>query len=210
VIEDRWQNIVPKTGNQTTALDGWSETTRRRVRKPVSDRQIIETLTGILREISGIMRLKVFQIVGYPWETAESLQDDLDSMKDVLSRVSPPKSAKSRIMMMVTVTPFSPEPLTHMQNEPANITDNWRGILLNDKNRCLFNSDHLNAFILPQIPGPLLLSKRVAVNRCADSNLLRKIHRTKSVEDVVKLCGEHMFAKQAGHYLDSIITRGLK
>lgn len=206
VVEDRWSDISSKRGNQTTALDGWSEYTRKMVSKPVEDREIISVLSRILNEITGIMRLKVFQIVGYPWESPKSLRDDIAKTRDILSRVKGRDDGKSRIMLVFTVTPFSPEPLTKMQNEPANISVAWRDILLHDDNRCVYDSPHLNAFILPQIPGPTLLAKRVAVNRMKSVNALREIYTAKTIEQIVSICGQDIFEKQRGHYLDSIIV----
>jgi len=190
VTEDRWQCVTPKTGNQTTALDGWSEYTRRRVRKPVSDDQIVETLNHILSDISGIMRLKVFQIVGYPWETRKSVIDDINRFRSLMGKVKPRKDGKSRIMMMITHTPFSPEPLTEMENDAANIDVNWRDILLGDEYRCVFDSHHLNVFSLPQIPGPLTLYKRVSANRIHDVETIRKIAAAKTIENAVDVGGD--------------------
>lgn len=207
VTEDRWQNIRSKTGNQTTALDGWSEYTRKKVGKPVEDREIISGLSRVLSEIQGTMRLKVFQIVGFPWETGESLQEDIRWMRDILSRVTPRRDGKSRIMMMVTVTPFSPEPLTRMQNEPANVETRWRDVLLHDDNRCIFDSRHLNAFILPQVPGPVLLAKRVVANRSQNPDILRKIHKMTDMDKIISACGSAIFEKKTRHYLDDIVIK---
>jgi len=151
-IEDRWQEFQVKNGSVTTALDGLSEETRKRVAKPVDDSEIVERLSWALSRLRGTMRLKVFMIVGYPWETAESVRDDILHLRDVLGRVRPGQSG-GRIMMLVTWTPFSPEPLTQMEDDPANIETNWRDIILHDDYRCIFDSPHLNAFSLPQIPG---------------------------------------------------------
>ena len=189
VVEDRWNAIKPKTGNQTTALDGWSEKTRRLVNKPVTDEQIVNMLSKILREIRGVMRLKVFQIVGYPWETAESIQDDILHFRDLLGKVKPGHNG-GRIMMMITTTPFSPEPLTEFENESANITTNWREIMLNDSFRCIFDSYYLNAFFLPQIPGGLLLYKRVVANRSDNIDVLRGVAKSKTLDEALKIGGD--------------------
>jgi len=93
-------------------------------------------------------------------------------------------------MMMFTVTPFSPEPLTPMEDDPADITTPWRDILLHDDLRCVFDSPHLNAFTLPQIPGPLTLYKRVAVNRGATVDQLRGIAEAKTIDDAVAIGGD--------------------
>lgn len=203
VLEDRWDSIKAQPGQQTTALDGLSEETRKRVCKPVDDEQIIEKLSWCLHRVSGIMRLKVFQIVGYPWETAASVREDVLHWRDVLSNVRPGNPG-ARIMMLVTVTPFSPEPLTRMEDDPANITTNWRDILLHDDLRCIYNSPHLNAFFLPQIPGPLTLYKRVAVNRGASVDQLRRIAAAKSIDEAVAVGGD-LAARGAGTRVSGIL-----
>ena len=150
------------------------------------------------------MRLKVFMIVGYPWETAASVRDDLLHLRDVLSRVRPGPQG-GRIMMLVTWTPFSPEPLTPMEDNPANIETNWRDILLHDDLRCIFDSPHLNAFSLPQIPGPLTLYRRVAVNRGASVEQLRGIAAAKTIEDAVAIGGD-LHAAGAGLRVSDVLT----
>jgi len=187
VVEDRWGDIIPKTGNQTTALDGWSEDTRKKINKPISDEQIIEILNKIISDIDGIMRLKVFQIIGYPWETEQTLQEDICRFRDILGKVKP---GKGRVMMMILNTPFSPEPLTAFEDEGSDIESRWRDILLHDKNRCIIDKPHLNAFILPQIGGPLLLYKRICANRCDNPEKLKAISKAKTIEDAHKICGD--------------------
>jgi hypothetical protein len=203
VVEDRWADIVPKTGNQTTALDGWSEGSRRKVGKPISDDIIVEKLNEVLATIKGIMRLKVFQIVGYPWETRESITSDILRFRELLSRVRPGKD--SRIMMMVINTPFSPEPLTKMSRDGANIEVNWRELFLDDKYRCIFDAPHLNAFSLPQIFGPLGLLKRVAVNRGVDADKLVTLSKCKTLDEGVRVTGD-VWSPGAGVYVDGHLT----
>lgn len=203
-IEDRWQEFQVKPGSVLTALDGLSAETRRRVNKPVDDYEIIERLSWALTRLRGTMRLKVFQIVGYPWETVESVRNDLLHLRDVLSRVRPGVSG-GRILMMVTWTPFSPEPLTPMEDEPANIEINWRNIILHDDYRCIFDSPHLNAFSLPQIPGPLTLYRRVAVNRGATVEQLRGIAAAKTIDDAVAIGGD-LHAAGAGLRVSDVLT----
>lgn len=186
IVEDRWELMQAKTGNNTTALDGWSEETRQRVGKPVDNSQIIDKLNWCLDRINGVMRLKVYMIVGYPWETPESVCRDILTMRRILGKVRPGRSG-GRIMMMITTTPFSPEPLTAMENDAANVYVNWREVLLDDELRCVIDRPHINAFILPQIPGPLTLLKRVACNRIADRERLIKVLEAKDLQLALEL-----------------------
>jgi hypothetical protein len=206
-VEDRWQHFPASHGSVTTALDGWSQETRRRVGKPVDDSEIIDKLTWALNRLDGVMRLKVFQIIGYPWETEASLKDDILRMRSLLSRVT--SRGNGRIMMMFTNTPFSPEPLTPMEDEPANIETRWRDILLHDDYRCVYDSPHLNAFILPQIPGPLTLYKRVALNRGCDCETLKMIAKAKTIEDAVD-AGGSIHVRGAGLRVSDILSKEVR
>lgn len=205
IVEDRWQYFPIKTGQVMTALDGLSEKTRKKVGKPISDLEIVEKLSQSLFEINGIMRLKVFMIVGYPWETPESVKADLLRLREILGRVRRGR-AKSRIMMMLTWTPFSPEPLTAMEDDPANVEVNWRDIILHDDFRCIYDSEHLNAFSLPQVPGPLTLYKRVAVNRGASLEKLIQIERAQTIEEAIAIGGD-LHKKGAGIRVSKILEK---
>jgi hypothetical protein len=201
VVEDRWGALNIYAGSQTTALDGWSEETRTRVGKPVSDEEIVDSLSRIVSAIDGVMRLKVFQIVGYPWETPESVREDILRLSSTLSRVRP---GPGRVVMMFTVTPFSPEPLTAMEDEPANVTTQWRDVLLHQETRCVVDLPHLNAFILPQIPGPLTLLRRVAVNRGADVDTLLALRAASTIDDGLRVVG-HLAGRGEGRRVSGIL-----
>ena len=172
--------------------------------KPICDEEIVELISKIISDLPGKrMCLKVFQIVGYPWETPESVRDDILAFRALLGRV---KSGPGRVVMMFTITPFSPEPLTQMEDDPANITVRWRDILLDDSLRCVYDSPHLNAFILPQIPGPVTLFKRVAVNRGVSVDKLRAIHRSATIEECLNVCGD-VTQRGAGVRVSRILSR---
>jgi len=190
-IEDRWKHLQQRSGHQTTALDGWSEDTRKRVNKPVTDEEIVDKLSRMLRDPSIVKTIciKCFMVVGYPWETEASVLEDIRHMTDVLSRVSPGPH-NGRIFLMFLVTPFSPEPLTPMEDDRADIYTNWPSIMRQDSLRCVFDAPHLNAYILPQVNGPLTLYKRVAVNRLHDINKLRGVARAKTIDDALAIGGD--------------------
>ncbi len=161
--EDSWRDIeIETSGRYTTAIDGFSDATRRRVHKPVRDADIIARV----REWQGLnlrsaIVLKVYMIVGYPWETPESVMRDIAGFRDVLSRADSGKGG--RICMMILCTPFSPEPMTPMERDSVPVVD-W-GPVIERAGRALYWSDTLEAFTLPQIASHATLSRRIAVNR---------------------------------------------
>lgn len=164
-------------GRYTTAFDGISQNTRYLVGKPISDELIIEKLSNIIASnYNKTTTIKIFNIVGYPWETPESIADDLGRLQDIFHKIDRNTQGNNgRIFAMMMFTPFSPEPLTPMALMPANVLVNWREVL--DKfGRGLYKSDRIEVMVLPQVNSPLTLLKRVLVNRGASYETLRTIN----------------------------------
>lgn len=174
-VEDSFSRLTVTTpGRYTTALDGWGEDTRRLVMKQCSDRCITDTLADIInRGMAKPVVIKIFQIVGYPWETAASVKRDVAHHADVLRAADEKSKGGGRVVILYTVTPFSPEPMTPMQDCPASIID-WRDVFDNlPVPRRVYKGKHVEAFILPQINGPFKLARRVAINRGITGDQLR-------------------------------------
>lgn len=107
--------------------------------------------------------------------------------------------------MLIVNTPFSPEPLTEMEREPANIEVDWRGILLRKDLVTLIDEPHINAWCLPQIPGPVTLIRRVAVNRGGDVDTLRRLSMARDIDEAASIAG-HLAARNAGRYVSDVLT----
>lgn len=190
VTEDTFVSLDLTTpGRKTTAFDGWSESTRKRVHKGLTDKYIAQKLRTATEAISGTIVLKVFQIVGYPWETSASINNDIEHMRNVLASADNQNKTPGRMVIMFLNTPFSPEPLTPMQDAPAAIHVNWRNAILGCENRGrnVYKGTNIEAFILPQISGPLTLLKRVAVNRGATIQQLRLLNKCKTIDDATSI-----------------------
>lgn len=167
--ETDWNGlIVDRPGKYITAWDGWSEETRCRVNKPVMDYNIITKLVeiGNNKEINGPVSLKIYQIVGYPWETEDSVLDDIDNVGTILSDID--KQITNNITLAFFITPFSPEPMTPMQYDSASIHINWRDLLAGMR---VYDGKHIKAFIITAIGGPFTLFKRVWINRAETNDL---------------------------------------
>lgn len=189
ILEDRWQHVRLRAGYGTTALDGWSEATRRRVRKPVSDAEIVEGLERIIRGLDKNAVLKTYMIVGYPWETVESVREDVRRFRELLGRVRIPAHRSGDLWMPVLVTPFSPEPLTALERERAQLV-HWRREVWSTKpDRALINRDGLTAFVSPIMVGPLTLYRRVAANRGMDPDTLRRVAAARTLEQALEIGG---------------------
>ncbi len=162
--EDDWNRVeVSGPGRYVTAIDGLSQSTRNRVHKPVSDEQIISKIRSIQeRDLPSAVVMKVFQIIGFPWETPESVLRDLAGFRDLMVRAD--SGCGGRVVLMLLFTPFSPEPMTPMEGE-AVIARNWRPVI-EASGRAVYWSDHLEVFILPQIQLAETLARRILINRC--------------------------------------------
>jgi hypothetical protein len=202
---------LTKPGRITTALDGWSEGTRRRVRKGVTDSFFARRLRTATESINGTIVLKVFQIVGYPWETIESINADIKHMQAVLAQADCPTKQPGRVVIMFVNTPFSPEPLTPMQDDRASVDINWRHALIGQHSKCrnVYTGTNIEAFILPQISGPLSLLRRVAVNRGASKEQLIAFGKVKTIGDGMKIIPniwEHGAGRRVTEYLGNGFT----
>ena len=172
VLEDTWYSLhIQRPGRYTTALDGWSQETRRKIGKGVKDEQIVEKLSRVVETIDGTAVIKVFQIIGYPWETPESVAEDIRRMGELLSRI---RHGRGRVVLLFMVTPFSPEPLTPMEDDPASLVC-WRDFLVESNLRAVCSTAQCEAFILPQINSPLTLLKRIAINRGMEETEIRDL-----------------------------------
>ena len=162
IPEDDWNRVVvDKPGRFITAWDGWSEDTRRKVNKPVTNQGIIDKLKGIHElQLDKAVVLKTYQIVGYPWETADSVQHDIDEIVRLLKDCDPINDM-TKIFIMFKVNVFGPEPLTPMQYDAADIYTKWRDIL----RLKLYDGRNIKATILPMIDSPYTLMKRIMIHR---------------------------------------------
>jgi hypothetical protein len=194
--EDDWKALsVTKPGRYTTAWDGWSEQTRKKVNKHISDLEIFEKLQAISRaNFPACVNLKIFNLVWYPWENEETLKADIANVAKILKSCD--ATTGTRILIMFLLTPFSPEPLTPMAFFPANVTANTREIV--DRiGRQVFKGNKIEAFILPQINSGYALAKRVLINRGITQSHLQTIikscakfpaqEKTKMISDFVDM-----------------------
>lgn len=168
VQETDWQGLViDKPGRYTTAWDGWSQETRLRVQKPITDNSIYNKLAAINSlNIDKAITIKVFQIVGYPWETSESVLSDIDHVSTMLKRLD--GEIGYRLNIAFLNTPFGPEPLTPMECEPANIGVNWNELI---SGKQVYYGTHIKAYNITAVSGPYALLKRLIINRGTSHHL---------------------------------------
>jgi hypothetical protein len=186
-VESRWEDLTPTTVQQTTGLDGWSETTRRRVRKPISDNAVVDYIERALRTVRGKMILRTYMIVGYPWETPESVMDDIGNFGRLLSRVKPGFPG-SRVILHVRCTPFIPHAMTAMENCACNVDADWPKIL--SRVSRIHESPHVAAYMHRGVLSPLRLYQECAMTRIADPEKLRTVVAAQTLEDAMRVGGD--------------------
>ncbi len=180
--ETDWNGLeITKAGRYNSAWDGWSDVSRKKVHKPVTNALIRRKLMEIdSLDIKGGINIKIFMIVGYPWESMETVMYDIEQTTTMLREID--VHLTRRIYLSFLCTPFSPEPMTPMQYERADIETDWR--MLGGKS--LLNGKHIKAYILPFISGSFLLMKRVLINR-ADINDLDLFKRLAFSKELLSL-----------------------
>jgi len=93
-------------------IDGLTEETRRRVKKPITDVMIEEYFRAFIGR--GHVQFKMFFIFGYPWEKLSDF-DGFAQLMDRLRRIP----LKKNISLRIKWTPFIPQPCTPLGNAKA-------------------------------------------------------------------------------------------
>ena len=171
-VEDDWKHLQVKDGrNHTTALDGFSEATRVVVGKRVSDDDIKQKIEEIYAQgIMKDMHVKVYAIVGYPWEDWNTVVRDINHLSKVIAEADRPKK-QMMLRFFFQVTPFMAEPLTPMQYMKSSIDINWHNLSLYYPKSKFYVGRNIEAIIYPYIPSPFTILKRQYVNRGTKEDL---------------------------------------
>ncbi|MBN2722954.1 MAG: radical SAM protein [Deltaproteobacteria bacterium] len=90
----------------TVASDGASERIRKKIKKGITAEHIIGS-AQIAKEL-GIWKLKIYEIIGFPWETDE----------DILEMAELANELGSIIPTSITTSIFVPKPTTVLSDEP--------------------------------------------------------------------------------------------
>ncbi len=96
-----------------TGLDGLSEETRFRVNKRITDEQFICKIKEFYTAGPGNYQVKLYIIIGYPWETVESVLRDVKHIIRMLTKIDFPSA--SRLQIYLHFNHFVPSSLTPME-----------------------------------------------------------------------------------------------
>jgi radical SAM superfamily enzyme YgiQ (UPF0313 family) len=179
--ETDWKSIdISQPGRYVTALDGLTESTRLRVSKPILDKDIYSKLVNI--KTTGTVNLKLYMIVGYPWETADTVEQDLLTLINLFKDID--KDMQSKVSITFQINPFQPEPLTPMQYEPTNIHVNWHNML---SGRKLYTGKFISLATSTTISGMFTVMKRTFIHRA----------EIKDIETFKKFCFDSRFLRMS-------------
>lgn len=203
-VEDDIRSLdVQKPGHFITAIDGFSEASRFKVNKKIKNSHIVDKLSGIrAKNFKKTIFIKIFSICGYPWESPSIHY--LDEFKEALAEGDRAKGS-TNIILVIHSTPFSPEPLTPMEDCYITFENAWRKFFLNQE-RLIYKSSKLQAYSSVYIDSRASLVERMAVHRAGEegSEILEKYfmnRRFQALKDYQKM----LYLKEAG-LLDRFAT----
>lgn len=118
----RWPKVKPNHLIRI-GVDGLTQETRARVKKPITDRMLIDYFRGFIER--GHVNFKMFMIVGYPWDTVGDFERWSKTMS-ALMRTPLKKSVSLRIKW----TPFIPQPCTPLRDAVPTYDADWQRRIL--------------------------------------------------------------------------------
>lgn len=166
---------VTRSGHYLTAVDGFSEESRLRVNKQITNSDLKNKIKEILKVKSEKkIFIKTFIIAGYPWEKIG--EDYIDELKGVIERADGP-TASAGLSLYFQVTPFSPTPLTPMQYCKPNFSVDFRRYFQDPKRIVFYRSESIVACFGIFIRPPSALFEEVFIHRASreDSWLIEKV-----------------------------------
>jgi len=159
---DIWASDFTTPRVYTTAIDGLTEKTRMMVNKPITDKYLVKKISSFYSEgnRNRTIGIKLYNIVGYPWETPETVENDFKTIVEMLSKIDR-RTGKWRCNISFQNTPFSPEPLTPMQDCIVDVDMNFRKSLLYKYEGVDLRMRSTNFH-----QSGLTRAHRIAINRC--------------------------------------------
>lgn len=158
-----WNN-----SNAVSAIDGLTETTRKVINKNITNSEIIEKIRGISEYKENEFKIKLYMIVGFPWES----EQDFYELQKVLKNADFKSNKKLNIWF--NSTHFVPMPFTPMQNEKINIY-NFRELVLKKYwVKSFFKGHTIKASFMPHFSAPESAIVQSIINR-GNPNNLRKL-----------------------------------
>lgn len=165
--EDIFTEITldPSKNRYITGIDGLSEATRFRVNKRISDEDILNKFESFYsyKLFPLYWEFKIYQIIGYPWETQESIMEDFQKFVLLLTQCDK-EFRLFNMTIKIQVTPFGAEPLTPMEKCSVQLI-NWNAILKQYLKSLLYHGKNIRIMLEPYIQSEFVLLRRMFLHR---------------------------------------------
>ncbi len=149
-----------------SAIDGLQEKTRKMVNKKVSNKDITDKfLEAMETKRDKRLSLKLFNIVGYPWEKGDL--SIVNEFKNCIKKAAIDGKYKNTIKVVVNHNHFTPMPLTPMEMLPVNIF-NFRNLFM--KHKDIYDDGHINVWHYDYSASPLYAMEQAIINRASSDN----------------------------------------
>lgn len=155
-----------------TAIDGTTEKTRRLVNKKLTNQEIYKKLLEVYElDYNKPLYLKIFNIVGFPWENDNLNFDEIAE----LFRKADKNIKTHRVWVKIFNNHFKPMPLTPLALAPVSKI-NYREKF---KNKRLYMGNNFEVLISPYSTSPATACEETLINRAYDGELLKNIYTTR-------------------------------
>lgn len=154
------------TRGAVSAIDGLEERTRLLVNKRIKNIDIINKFIEAMEvKYDKRLSLKLFNIVGYPWEKPEiSITNEL---KSCFATAAKNGKYKNIVKVIINHNHFTPMPLTPMEMLPINI-NNFRNIFM--ANKTVYDDGFINVWHYDYSASPLYAMEQAIINRATSDN----------------------------------------
>lgn len=104
------------------APDGGSERLRKVINKGLSETDLLSAATRLVE--AGLLRLKLYLMIGLPTETDDDLQEFVQFVRKMLQAIKPWGRQRGRLTeILVSVNSFAPKPWTPFQYHPFGVSE---------------------------------------------------------------------------------------
>jgi radical SAM superfamily enzyme YgiQ (UPF0313 family) len=167
--EDTIQNIDFSKCNRRTAprlnsaIDGLTQYTRDKVNKKITNDEITEKLKEIYVQKQPYFALKLYNIIGFPWEKNIELSEFYESIKKA------DKRSDKKLNIFLISTHFVPMPFTPLELVEVN-KHNFRKEV--ELNKYQYHGNSINVYYpSSQISSPITAIEQTIVNRITSNHI---------------------------------------
>jgi len=169
--EDLIQNLDFSICNRRTAprlnsaIDGFTQSTRDLINKKITNENIIEKFKEIYEQKQSYFALKLYAIVGFPWENNIQINEFIECVKKA------DKKSEKKLNVFLISTHFCPMPFTPMESLPVN-THDFRKECEKSQTKVTYKGKSINVYYpYSQISSPISAIEQTIINRIKTEQL---------------------------------------